>query len=93
MGTIQRLIFLCRCQVLFKSPTSNYDFLIHLNPRFLSPTTKTTATETVPAASLPMSEEDLQLTGYQPIRLFIEELQVSNSLMEHVLTPPCSPTT
>lgn len=61
--------------VLFKSPTSNYDFLIHLNPRFLSPTTKTTATETVPAASLPMSEEDLQLTGYQPIRLFIEELQ------------------
>jgi U3 small nucleolar RNA-associated protein 22 len=76
---------------LFKSPLTDYDFLLHLHPRFTKKGSSRTATNehaaaastaittTAPAATdgaVELSEEDVQLVGYKPVLLFIEELKV-----------------
>jgi hypothetical protein len=92
---------------LFKSPLTDYDFLLHLHPRFAKKEGGQTAADEQAAAAataiattaaaaadgaVELSEEDVQLVGYKPVLLFIEELKVcfllGKNIAFEILEPP-----
>jgi U3 small nucleolar RNA-associated protein 22 len=62
-------------ETLFRSTTNEYDFVVHISPKF-APYPKEKNTNTTKFKNLEIQmEEDLSLIGYEPVLLFIEELQ------------------
>lgn len=61
---------------LFASPLSDYDFVIHLAPQFSNTNSKKSSKKSTIFKNLEMeSLSDSSLVGYEPVRLFVEEVK------------------
>ncbi|CZR57424.1 related to nucleolar RNA-associated protein (NRAP) [Phialocephala subalpina] len=61
-------------RALFSSSTTDYDFVIHVSPRFIA-TQRQKDTKSKFKNLEVQSDIDLETIGYQPVQLYLEELQ------------------
>jgi U3 small nucleolar RNA-associated protein 22 len=62
-------------ETLFRSTTDDYDFVIHISPKFAHHRKEKNANTTKFKNLEVRFKEDLSLVGYEPVLLFLEELQ------------------
>ncbi len=63
-------------ETLFRSTTEDYDFVIHISPKFASNRKERFHVNNTKFKNLEVqTEQDLCLAGYEPVPLFLEELQ------------------
>jgi U3 small nucleolar RNA-associated protein 22 len=60
---------------LFAASTSDYDFIIHISPKFTGEHRRKEATQQKFKNLEVQSEVDLELLGYRPVRSFLDELE------------------